>query len=124
MADQVFTSGQVLTAAQMSSLQSNIGLTYITEQTISSATTTVSACFSSSFTNYKIVIDLTASVSAGAQAVTLTLNGLSSGYAYNNIRNYGATINALSDPVGTSYLLGYTTTIAHKIIFLILVLLF
>jgi hypothetical protein len=110
MADQVFTSGQVLTAAQMSSLQSNIGLAYITEVAITGATTTVSGCFSSSFTNYKIVVDLTASAAAGASAVTLQLNGLSSGYAYNNVRNYGATINALTDAAGTSYLLGSTAS--------------
>jgi hypothetical protein len=110
MADQVFTSGQILTAAQMSSLQSNIGLVYITEVAITGATTTVSGCFSSSFTNYKIVVDLTASAAAGANAVSLQLNGLTSGYAYNNVRNYGATINALTNAAGTEYLLGYTTS--------------
>ena len=109
MAIKTFTTGEVLTASDTNTYLANSGLVYITEQTISSATTTVSSCFSSTYTNYKVVIDLTASVSAGAIPVLFTLNGLSSGYAYNNIRNYGGTINALTDAAGTYYLLGYTT---------------
>jgi hypothetical protein len=103
------TAGQILTSAYVNN-NINSGLVYITEQAISGATTTVSSCFNSSFTNYKIVIDLTASTAAGANEVNLTLNGLSSGYAYNNIRNFGTTINSITSAVGTSYLLGYTTS--------------
>lgn len=58
MADQTFTSGQVLTASQMSTLQANIGLTYISSTTIGAGVTTVSvaSCFSATYDNYRIVI--------------------------------------------------------------------
>ena len=54
MADQTFTSGQILTAAQMTTLQTNIGLTYITGGALSSTATNFAGCFSSSFENYRI----------------------------------------------------------------------
>ena len=110
MAIKTFTAGEILTAADTNTYLGNSGLVYVTEVAITGATTTVSGCFSSSFTNYKIVVDLTASAAAGANAVSLQLNGLSSGYAYNNVRNYGATINSLTNAAGTEYLLGYTTS--------------
>ena len=58
MADQVFTSGQILTAAQMTALQSNSGLVYIKTQTIGSAVSTVNvtSAFSASYDAYKIVV--------------------------------------------------------------------
>jgi hypothetical protein len=54
MADQTFTSGQILTAAQMTDLQTNIGLTFVLAQTIGSAVSsvTVSSAFSSTFDKY------------------------------------------------------------------------
>jgi hypothetical protein len=110
MTIKTFTTGEVLTASDTNTYLANSGLVYISEQTISSATTTVSSCFSSTFTNYKIVIDLTASVSAGSNAVSLTLNGLSSGYAYNNIRNFATTVDTLTDSAGTSYFIGATNS--------------
>lgn len=54
MADQTFTAGQILTAAQMTTLQTNIGLTYITGGTLSSTATNFAGCFTSSFENYRI----------------------------------------------------------------------
>ena len=54
MADQTFTAGQILTAAQMTTLQTNIGLTYITGGALSSTATNFAGCFSSSFENYRI----------------------------------------------------------------------
>jgi hypothetical protein len=60
MADQTFTAGQILTAAQMTTLQSNIGLTYIDTVTWSSgaATQSFDSKFTSSFTNYKVILTL------------------------------------------------------------------
>lgn len=54
MADQTFTAGQILTATQMGTLQTNIGLTYITGGALSSTTTNFAGCFTSSFENYRI----------------------------------------------------------------------
>ena len=70
MADQTFTSGQILTAAQMTTLQGNSGLVVVTPTgatggTISGSTVTIGAgvssvavagAFSSSFDAYKIVV--------------------------------------------------------------------
>jgi hypothetical protein len=58
MADQVFTSGQILTAAQMTALQANSGLVYIKTQTIGSAVSTVNvtSAFSATYDAYKIVV--------------------------------------------------------------------
>ena len=58
MADQTFTSGQILTAAQMTTLQANSTLVAVGTFTNSAATTlTASACFSSTFANYRIVFN-------------------------------------------------------------------
>jgi len=58
MADQSFTSGQILTATQMSSLQSNSGLVYIKSTTIGTAVSSVNVtgAFSTTWDGYKIVI--------------------------------------------------------------------
>lgn len=58
MADQTFTTAQILTAAQMNTLNANIGLTYIKEQTVGSGVTsvTVSNAFSTNYDNYRITV--------------------------------------------------------------------
>lgn len=58
MPDQVYVAGQVLTAAQQTTLQTNIGLTFITAETIGTTQTsiTMSNVFSATFDNYKITI--------------------------------------------------------------------
>jgi hypothetical protein len=56
MADQTFTSGQILTAAQMTTLQTNIGLTYITGGALSGTTTNFAGCFTATYENYRIVV--------------------------------------------------------------------
>ena len=60
MADQTFTTGQILTAAQMTTLQANSGLVSIGTYTNSAATTlTASGCFSSTFAAYHLVFNAT-----------------------------------------------------------------
>ena len=58
MAEQTFTSGQILTAAQMTTLQTNIGLAYISSTTIGVGQTSVpvASCFSATYDHYKIII--------------------------------------------------------------------
>jgi hypothetical protein len=68
MAEQTFTAGQVLTAAQMSTLQDNIGLNKIasvtyTGSTTASVTAVILGCFTSLYTNYRIVISHAGSAS-------------------------------------------------------------
>jgi len=55
MAEQVFNSGQVLTAAQMTTLQTNIGLTYITQAGMTGSSVSINNCFTSAYRNYRIV---------------------------------------------------------------------
>ena len=75
MADQVFTSGQVLTAAQMTTLQSNAGLIPMGTFTNAAATTlSAPSCFTSSFTNYRLVFVLTAGGAAGSPDITCQFN--------------------------------------------------
>ena len=81
MPDQVFTAGQILTASQMSSLQSNIGLTFIKSQTIGTGVSSVlvSNAFSATFQNYKIIVN--GGVGSTAQGIGLVL-GAASVYDY------------------------------------------
>ena len=60
MADQTFTTGQILTAAQMTTLQANSGLVSVNTFTNSAATTlTAAGCFSATFKNYHLVFSAT-----------------------------------------------------------------
>jgi hypothetical protein len=69
MATQTFTAGQVLTAAQMTTLQDNTALQFVKSQTIGTAVSsvTVSDAFSTTYDNYRIL------VSGGAASTSLTL---------------------------------------------------
>ena len=75
MADQTFTAGQILTAAQMTTLQANIGLVPMTPSSVSGTgvtivgnTTTIAAAstasingvFTSAYTNYVVTYNITA----------------------------------------------------------------
>jgi len=58
MADQTFTSGQILTAAQMTTLQQNSGLVFVkgVSQTTSVASINITSCFSATFDAYRVVV--------------------------------------------------------------------
>jgi hypothetical protein len=108
MADQTFTSGQILTAAQMTTLQANSGLipmtpTSSTGGTIAANKVTFSAqssvlingCFTSAYTNYRLVGRLSTSASdcffrfaTGGTATT------GSDYNYQLLEVVGGSINA------------------------------
>ena len=107
MADQTFTSGQVLTAAQMTTLQSNIGLTFIKSQTIGSgvSSVTVSDAFSSSFEKYKIIVN--GGVGSTGQAITMVLGAGAAVYdyvfSYVNYATGGVTIANGTSQTGWSF---------------------
>jgi hypothetical protein len=84
MPDQTFTAGQVLTAAQMSSLQSNIGLGYINSFSATSGTTVVcSSVFSSTYDAYRVVIsDMRL---AGGAFCSLKLGAAATNYYYGRL---------------------------------------
>jgi hypothetical protein len=104
MADQTFTSGQILTAAQMTTLQSNTGLVAMTPTSVSgtgvslsgntvsisaASTASIIGCFTSAFTNYAVVYNFT-SVS---NYVRFQLRTASADVA----TGYGATFAAITD---------------------------
>ena len=104
MPDQTFTSGQILTASQMSTLQSNTGLVAMTPSSVSgtgvtlsgntvtiaaASTASILGCFTSSFTNYVVVYDLTA-VSTYCRFQLRTASAAVT-------TGYGATVAAITD---------------------------
>lgn len=82
MADQTFTSGQVLTAAQMTTLQNNIALTYIKSVNVGTTvgSVTVSDCFSSAFDSYEILYS--GGLSSNTEVLYMTLAGITTGSYY------------------------------------------
>jgi hypothetical protein len=60
MAIKTFTSGEVLTAADTNTYLANSGLVYITSVSLAGATAAspvaITSCFSSTYTNYRIVV--------------------------------------------------------------------
>ena len=127
MADQSFTAGQILTASQMSALQSNIGLvpitpTSVTNGTLSgnvasitsgSASVTINGCFTTNFTNYKVII--TNFVCSAAPAIYLKFNN-STGSTYSSLLSYysygsptGANSPSAASAAGMQLFLGATS---------------
>ena len=60
MAIKTFTTGEVLTAADTNTYLANSGLVYITSVSLAGATAAspvaITSCFSSTYTNYRIVV--------------------------------------------------------------------
>jgi hypothetical protein len=132
MADQTFTAGQILTASQMSALQSNIGLVPITPTSVTNATLTgnvaaitsgqstitLSGVFTSSFESYKVII--TGMRTSGTQTVYMKLNN-STGSTYNYIITYfsysssvSVNANSSADANGMAIAFGATTTTSSE----------
>ena len=110
MARQTFTAGQVLTAAQMTTLQDNSGLQLVTAETAlaAAATLTVDGCFTSSFTNYRIMINATGAATANP---VLQLRAAGSTAATNYNRQYidasSSTVSGGRSTSQTSFEFGY-----------------
>lgn len=102
MAEQTFTAGQVLTAAQLTTLQTNIALNYITSVTIGTgvSTVTVAGCFSTTYDNYQIVL-AGADSSSLNNIVTLQLNN-STGSTYTSSSFYIIHNGATGSATGTN----------------------
>lgn len=87
MAVKTFTTGEVLTAADTNTYLANAGLVYVTSTTIGSAVSsvTVSNCFSSTYDNYRILVN--GGSASADNNLQMTLNGGTTAY-------YGALIYA------------------------------
>jgi hypothetical protein len=114
MAEQVFTAGQVLTAAQQTTLQTNIGLCYITSGSLATGTTNLVGVFSSTYNNYRITLD-TLNASANSTYYFRMLSGSSADgtaqyyHGYTGIDSAGNSTN-ISGQTATIGHLGYSAT--------------
>ncbi len=99
MAIKTFATGEVLTASDTNTYLANSGLVYITSTTIGSAVSsvTVSNVFSSTYDNYKIMVN--GGTASGADAVTLKLGATATGYymGMNRASYDTGTANTLND---------------------------
>ena len=88
MALQTFTAGQVLTAAQMTTLQSNSGLQLVQAETAFTAQSSfnVANIFTSAYTNYMVMFRWFASTANGGINVQLSASGIAAATNYNYMR--------------------------------------
>jgi hypothetical protein len=104
MPDQTFTAGQILTAAQMTTLQANSGLVAMTPSSVSgsgvtlsgntvtlaaASTASINGVFTSSFTNYVVVYNFTATSNYVRMKLRTASADISTGY--------GATVGVITD---------------------------
>jgi hypothetical protein len=107
MAIKTFTTGEVLTASDTNTYLANSGLVYITSGALSSTATQFVGCFTSTYTNYRIVVQ-EATLSAAAdfcfQFLKSTTAQTTSNYyyAYTRLTTGGAGANSSANtaPVG------------------------
>lgn len=118
MAVKTFTTGEVLTASDTNTYLNNGGLVYVTSTTISSsvASVTISNCFSSTYTNYRVLLHGMSATAAGSivlRAGTAATNyygsmaydlytGASNGYVRSNNGIY--LYAALSDTATSTFI--------------------
>jgi len=125
MARQTFTAGQVLTAAQMTTLQDNSGLQHISTTAVSAAAnfSLANSTFTSTFTNYRIIGTFTANATGASQTVTMRLrasgtDNTSSEYIYSNMRGSSAIGGATAaSGTTTSFLIVPAMTAPNRINF-------
>jgi hypothetical protein len=88
MATQTFTAGQVLTAAQLTTLQSNSGLQLVKAETTFTGQSSfnVPNIFTSEYTNYLINFRFLAATANGGMNVQLSASGTAAATNYNNMR--------------------------------------
>ena len=57
MAIKTFSTGEILTASDTNTYLANSGLVYVAKATLATNTTDLVGCFSSTYDNYRIVLD-------------------------------------------------------------------
>ena len=125
MAIKTFTTGEVLTAADTNTYLANSGLTYITSGALSTASTNFVGCFSSTYDNYRVVVQ-TVKTSASADISIRMLEGstplANNSYIWTNFgyNNNGVLINQVSAGLVSSIFSGlsiYSTGIQGSLVF-------
>jgi hypothetical protein len=81
MAIKTFATGEVLTASDTNTYLANAGLVYVTSTTVGTAVSsvTVSNCFSSTYDNYRIIMNYVVA-STNSAGILLTLGTTATGY--------------------------------------------
>lgn len=80
MAIKTFTTGEVLTASDTNTYLANSGLTYINQSTISASSVAIDGCFTSTYANYRIVVNVTTGAGGGAQVqLGMRIGGVTTG---------------------------------------------
>jgi hypothetical protein len=102
MAIKTFTSGEVLTAADTNAYLNNGGLVYITQVSNSgTGTLSINNCFTSTYQNYRIIINQTAM--SGNDAIYLRMRV---GGADDTTANYQYAANVATSAGGNSVMAG------------------
>jgi hypothetical protein len=88
MAIKTFTTGELLTASDTNTYLANSGLVFIKQQTIGTAVSSVAvtSAFSSTYENYKILVN--GGTSNVAQGIGLVLGSTTTGNLYDYVLNY------------------------------------
>ena len=109
MAIKTFTTGEVLTAADTNTYLANSGLVYITQASATSGSTlSVNNCFSSTYSNYLILVDNFQPASAGrALNIRMRVGGSDATsadyyYAFTGIYTDGTSTNANGSATGAA----------------------
>ena len=97
MAIKTFTTGEVLTASDTNTYLANSGLVYVGGGPLATATTNFQGCFTSTYRNYRVVID-SYSVSAGSWSYLRYLSGATP----NATANYSSAGSGLSSNGSTN----------------------
>jgi hypothetical protein len=114
MAIKTFTTGEVLTAADTNTYLANSGLVYVASQTVGTAVSsvTVSAVFSSTYDNYRIIV--TDVVPTGSGQFNTTLSGITTLYDYQLIYGtYAGTVSTIGNSSQSVW--AYSTGLASTV---------
>lgn len=107
-----FAAGDVLTASNVNTYLTNGGLVYITSGALSGATTNFTSCFSSTYDNYRIVVDKAQETASGDMAIRMLVGTTATTAAYyfaSNGLDFGGTArNVLGNNTSYAYA-GFTT---------------
>lgn len=116
MAEQTFTAGQILTATQMTTLQTNSGLCFVSSTSMSALSNPVNNCFTSTYTNYRIVINVDSSTASSVVAMRFRVGGVDNNtanyyFSATNVVSLGTT-SVTAGNADTSMTLAYTRTVS------------
>jgi hypothetical protein len=89
MAVKTFTSGEVLTASDTNTYLANSGLVYVTSTSFTTATSVnVNNCYTSTFTNYRIVVRISGTSNGWTLYYRERLSGTDAQTSYSHVGQY------------------------------------